>query len=98
MESDHSRELFERYFALDKRLVNITLRNGSQVRGIIIAFSKGDEYLEEPFITHWHLVDEKDKMSLGTNMLGLQIGQLIAQEDIVTIQFYQDNSIMNFDI
>lgn len=97
MENDHSKALLERYFALNERLITVILRNGSQLTGVFIAFSKGDEYLDEPYITHWHLVDEKDKMSLGINFLGMPIGQIVAHQDIAAIFFHQDKSIVKFD-
>jgi hypothetical protein len=97
MESDHSRAILERYFAMDERLITVTLRNGSLLTGVFIAFCKGDEYLDEPYITHWHLVEEKDKMSLGSNFLGMPLGQIIAHQDIATLYFHQDKSILKFD-
>ncbi len=97
MENDLSKQLYDKYFKLTNRNITVTLKNGNKISGLFISFFRGDEWWENPYITQWHLVDEKHKTTLGIDALGFIIGEYIKQKDIAEISFYQDNSIIKFN-
>ena len=96
MKRDLSVQLYEKYFALKNRLVEITLKNKLVLKGVLIGYFKGDEDAGEPLIIKWHLVDEKDEESLEIDIFGSSAGTIINQNEIVEIRFSDDNSVMKF--
>jgi hypothetical protein len=96
MQTDQSNELYHRYFALADPVVTVILKNGEMLSGVFVDFFRGEEDFDEPYVTRWHLVAEKEKKGLGTDGLGFPIGTFILQDDIAEIRFRQNNSVMKF--
>lgn len=97
METDFSKILYEKYFSRSNRLIEVTLKNGRKISGVFISFFLGDQDTNEPYIRRWHIVEEKYKMTLGIDAFGFRIGELINQQDIISIRFLDDNSKMQFE-
>ncbi|NTW31536.1 MAG: hypothetical protein HGB12_02745 [Bacteroidetes bacterium] len=96
IKSDLSLDLYNKYFNLKNKKVEIILKDKSVLTGVFIGFFKGDEDAHEPYIIKWHLVDENDIMSMGIDIFGYMTGKIVKQTDIVEIRFYDDNSVMKF--
>lgn len=96
MKTDYSRLFYTKYFHLENRTIEVKLKNGGCITGIIVGFVLGDEICNGPYITQWHIVDEKDKMTLGINSFGMLLGERIRTENIVEVKFFQDQTIMKF--
>lgn len=58
MKEDYSRLLYDVYFKLNYRIIEITLNNGNHLRGELMAFYKGDVNNGEPYIYAWRLRPE----------------------------------------
>jgi hypothetical protein len=95
MEKDFSRILYEKYFSLTNRNIEIALKNGKVVRGMIIGFYRNGEYSNKPYILKWHIVNENDKMSLGVDSFGFMIGEIIKTTDIAQVRFIADGSFLD---
>ena len=96
METDLSKQLYDRYFKLRNRVVTVTMRNGREITGVLIAFYRGEKDWGEPYIAEWHIVDEKYKMTSGIDAFGFPIGEYIKQKEIESIKFLADNSEIKF--
>jgi hypothetical protein len=96
MEADFSKIFYEKYFKRKDKKIEVTFKNGKKLRGVLVSFFHGDPDKEEPFIRCWHLVCEKHKLSLGVDAFGFRLGELINQEEISSIQFLSDHSVMKF--
>lgn len=96
MNKDFSKLLYDRYFNLADRNIEIIVKDGRSIKGTIIGFFKGDEAYLEPYITSWHLVDEQDKMGLGTDAFAYLQGQAVEQSEILQVKFCGDNTVMKF--
>lgn len=96
METDLSRLLYDKYFSLTKREIEIRLKNGKVFRGVIIGFHKNNDD-EIPYVQQWHIVETKDKSTFGIDAFGFLIGQIINQKDISEVMFFQDNTILKFE-
>lgn len=75
METDLSKIFYDKYFKREHRLIEITLNNGRKINGVIISFFLGEKSQNEPYITMWHIVNEKHKMTLGIDPFGFCIGE-----------------------
>lgn len=96
METDFSRILYDRYAGLSNKRIELVLKNGRRVQGLIAGFFKGDEESEEPYIIRWHIAEEKEKRSPGDYNLGYTEGEMIAQKEIAEVRFFEDNSVLQF--
>ncbi len=90
MKTDLSLTLYEKYFKLKNRLIEIELKNNSILKGKFIGFFKSNTI----YISKWHLVDAN--VLFGLDAFGFLVGQIINHKDISKIKFLEDNSIMNF--
>ncbi len=90
MKNDSSKIFFDIYLNSNKSLLEVTLKTGRRLTGVIISFIFGDSDKNETFIKAWYFVEEKYKLTLGINAAGLPIGELINQNDIMTIKFIDD--------
>lgn len=97
MEPDFSEIFYEKYFKRSDTLIEVTLKSGRKIRGVFISFFLGDQDSSEPYITKWHIVEEKCKMTLGIDEFGFLIGEYINQKEIRSIKFLDDNSEMQFN-
>lgn len=96
MENNLSEQLYQKYFNLTNRTIEVTLKNGRKITGVFVSFCLGEEERNEPYTTKWHIVNEKDKHTLGIDAFGFLIGEYIEQKDIESIKFFDDNSEMKF--
>jgi hypothetical protein len=94
MKTDFSKQLYEKYFGLNNRSMELVLKNGRHFKGFICGFFKGDPDSDDPYVIKWHVVTEADKNTFGTNILGLIAGEIIWQDDIVEIYFNGDHSCL----
>lgn len=92
METDLSNVFYEKYFNLKNRKIIIALKNGKIIHGEIIGFFKNDDQQ----YSKWHIVKEKDAMMLGIDAFGNLAGEIIAQNEVATITFLEDNVTMKF--
>ena len=90
MKTDVSLVLYEKYFKLKKKLIEIELKNHLILTGKFISFFRG----YKTYISKWHLVDAD--VLFGIDAFGFLVGRMINQKDISKIKFLEDNSIMNF--
>jgi len=96
MERDTSRILFNKYLKLKSKNSRITLLDGRVVTGSIVGFYRGNRYQNDPSVVMWHVVDEKDEMTLGFDIFGNRVGKLISQGEIAEIYFYENKSCFKF--
>ncbi len=97
MKTDYSRIFYNKYFGLANRNIEVRMKNGKIIQGIIIGFYRSCDDDAIPCITRWHIVDEKDKMCFGTDSLGCMTGQIIKQKEIASVKFFDDDTTMNFN-
>lgn len=69
----------------------MALKDGRVVKGIICGFFKGDKDLDEPYIIKWHIVNEQKYKRFSSNFLGSITGEIIKQEDIHEVYYYEDS-------
>lgn len=94
MATDFSKIFYDKYFSTNKRLIEVTLKNGRKISGVFISFFPGEKNSNEPYITRWHIVKEQHKMTMGIDAFGFRVGEIINQKDIQSIKFLHDNSII----
>lgn len=93
-----ARALFDKYHQLEDRRVVVKLKDGRTLKGVLIGYFKGKEGGKHAFIEKWHLVDESDSFSLGLDLFGSQLGEIISQDDIKEVHFLADDSIITCNI
>ena len=93
---DSSTKMLEKYFSLTNCDVEVLLKNGRMIKGVIIGFYSNDEELEEPAVHHWHIIDQNDKIAFGFDPFGLIKGEIVKHSEIASIYFHEDNSRMDF--
>ena len=91
MEPDSSLALFQKYFNLKNRLIEIELKNHEVLKGKFIGYFRGNK----DYLTKWHFTTVDTKF--GTDQFGFLIGQLIEHKDLYKILFYDDSTIMYFN-
>lgn len=96
MKTDFSRLMYDKYSSLSDRNVEVKLQNGNIIRGAIVGFFKGYEYSNEPYVTQWHISDEKNKIVFGIDAFGDMEDTMINSEEIAEVKFLQDNSTIKF--
>lgn len=87
---DYSREIFEKYYNKENRILKIILKDDTVLNGIFISFFHGEENSKEPYIIKWHFLDEKDisKQDIQLSIDGSEeYGKIIKQEDIKSVEF-----------
>jgi hypothetical protein len=96
MDKDFSRLLYDKYFGLSNRNIEVKLKDGTVFRCVIIGFyKKGEE--DTPYITKWHIIGATDKNRLGINPLDLLNGNTIDQQEIAEVKFMEDGSVLKFE-
>lgn len=93
MKTDDSKQLYDKYYNLKDRRIEIVLKNGRYLRGVICGFFKGDAESDEPYIIKWHIVAETEHKRFGHNFMGCITGEIIRQRDILEIVFNENNKI-----
>ena len=90
MKKDYSKEIFEKYFNSENKILKITLNNGKVLTGIFTSFIHGTMDFNEPYILKWHFVAEKDILrhnNLPQIDFGEEYGEIINQSDIKNVTF-----------
>jgi hypothetical protein len=90
MTTDYSKEIYDKYYNINNRILVITLKDNTVLEGILIGFIHGDS--DDPFIIKWHFVDKNE---LETFQQGLDLsidgnpekGKMIEQNDIKNVSF-----------
>lgn len=90
MKTDSSLILYNTYYKLKNRIIEIELKNHIQLTGKFIGFCRSNK----TFISKWHLVDAN--LLFGIDAFGFLVGQIINHKDIVKIKFTENNSTMKF--
>lgn len=96
MKRNTSRILYDKYFKLANRNIEILLKNGKRIHGIIIGYFPSDPDDEGSPIHHWHIIDNDSQSFLNSSDPEFQQGSLIRHCDITSITFEEDNSILSF--
>jgi hypothetical protein len=96
MKKNTSRILHDKYFKLANRNIEILLKNGRRIHGIIVGYFPSDPDDEESPIHHWHIIDGNSQSFLNFSDPGFQQGALIRHCDIASITFEEDNSTLSF--
>lgn len=92
--SDTSRMLHDRYYGMTNRNIELVLKDGRHIRGIIVGFCEEDEDAENSPIHLWHIVDP-DQRGDGTSIdYELIKGIFVRHKDIISVTFEDDHSTM----
>ena len=89
--------IHKKFCQLNNPLVIIYLHGHKKIKGAMVGFMKEEESHQESPILRWHLVDEKEKMTLGVTEYGTKFGTIVETGDIKAIYFIEDNSVLQFD-
>ncbi|MBC7524955.1 MAG: hypothetical protein H7239_11020 [Flavobacterium sp.] len=90
MKTDLSLILYNKYFNLKNRVIEIELKSHKVKTGKFIGFIKGNK----TYISKWHF--DNSNVIIGIDTFGFLIGEIINQKSISKIKFLEDNTIMNF--
>ena len=97
MKKDSSKLVYQKYYTLVNRNVIFTLNDTHIFRGQIIGYYKGDLDSNEPYISRWHLYNcPQNSLNVNDELFGSMIGEIISHADIKSVQFEDDNAIINF--
>jgi len=96
MKTNSSWLLHDKYFRLTNKNIEVLLRNGRSIRGVIVGYFLNGIDQNEPSIWKWHIVQENDSRGWGIDGMGNMRGEIIKQRSIAEIRFQEDNSIMKF--
>jgi len=88
MKTDSSLLLYNKYYSLTNKEIEVELKNKTKWRGKFLGYFRG----EKKYISKWQLVDIG--VLFGSDNFGFLMGRIIVHKDIVKIFFFQDNSIM----
>jgi hypothetical protein len=92
METDFSKKIYDTYYNVKDKIVEITLNDNRMLEGKLVSFYHGDKEAAEPFVSQWHFVEKEDiqkyEKGLGISIEGAEdIGIIIRQIDIREIKF-----------
>ena len=96
MKKDTSRILYNRYFRLANRNIEILLKNGRKIHGRIVGYFSSDADSRESPIHHWHIINGKGSSCRDYSGIGVEQGELIRHCDIASVTFEEDNSTLFF--
>ena len=96
MKKDSSCILFERYFSLSDRNIEIILKNGRILHGIFAGFFFLNDDPDNPSIHTWHFVNNNEHGNSGYCGVQFCRGELILHRDIASVTFMADHSTMVF--
>jgi hypothetical protein len=92
--NDLSFEVYQKYFSVINPQIEITLKNTEIVKGKIVGYFYGDINSADSFIVKWHIA-HVDNFT-GTDTFGHLEGYIIKQQDIASVLFFEDNTLMCF--
>lgn len=92
MDSDYSKEIYDKYYNIKDKVVKITLKDNSVLEGKLVGFFHGDKDSGELFIKKWHFVDENKieayQEGLSISMEGIKdVDRIIDQNEIKNVRF-----------
>lgn len=92
METDFSREIYDNYYNVKDKIVEIILKDNRVLEGKLVSFFHGDKDTDEPFVTRWYFVDKSNideyQKGLLVSIEGNQdLGMVIDQNDIMEVRF-----------
>lgn len=90
MKTDASLILFEKYFNLKNRWIEIELKNGQKYTGKFIGYFKGNKQ----YIEKWHF--SKDDFPWDQDQFGCSVGKIVPQKELNRVFFFDDQSEMRF--
>lgn len=91
MKKDYSKEILEKYYNPQGKVLQITLKDKTILEGVLAGFFHGDpENEKEPFIIKWNFIPE-NKMSkyylgIATDIKD-ECSMIINQNDIENVRF-----------
>jgi len=90
-QKDYSKEIYDKYYSSNGKILKIVLKDNSVLNGIFVGFSHGDAESEESYIIKWHFVSEGEIEKYRTEILAeetmQEYGRIIKQEDIKSVTF-----------
>lgn len=96
MENDYSKEIYNKYYNSEGRILQIFLKDGSMLEGIFVGFFHGDSEARDPYVIKWHFVPESDLEeydSLPFYAKKNEFERIIKQEEIERVQFKIPRSV-----
>jgi len=90
MKEDYSKVIYNKFYSTDLKILQVLLKNGSIMEGVLVGFYQGDSLAGEPFITRWNFVvesDFKEYDSLPFYARKNDLEKIIKQEEIELVQF-----------
>lgn len=96
MKINYARLLHDKYFSLTDRNIEVILKNGRIMKGVIIGFFTSGEECSEPSIKRWHILEQKHESGSLPDGLGVVCGEIIDHKAIAEVHFPEDNSKMVF--
>lgn len=95
MDTDLSIELLKKYHSLGDHRIEVKMKNGNLLHGVLAGFYRSDDMDHTASISHLHLIPEDDHSVTGEDAFGLANGSVIHYKEIKQIKF-SDHSIMLF--
>lgn len=84
--------MFDKYFTLANPNVEIQLKNGRVIHGIIVGYYFTDTENQESPIHHWRVMDCRVSVQTGFNEHRCNKGECIRHGDIASVTFEEDRS------
>ncbi len=92
MTKHSSEDLYEKYFNLKDRTIQVRFKSGRCIQGFFTGFFYGGDRS----IDRWHFVESSTFTDTGTDEIGNMEGEIIYHSDIAEILFEEDKSVMKF--
>ncbi len=89
---DSSNFLIDKYLKCQSKVLIITLKDKSIVKGIIAGYFREDDSPDSSIIK-WHIIPESDLNLNAMELIGAISGKIIRHKDIFSIKFEEDYSI-----
>lgn len=86
--------LFEKYFSHSDRRIELALKNGQLLRGMIAGFFFSDNDPAKRSIHLWRFVEENESGNQGYHGVMFVKGTMIRHKDIIRVTFLEDNSTL----
>ncbi len=96
MKTNHSQELLEKIVSLTDKKIDMVLRSGEVISGMITGFIGNETGGGEGRILKWRIAGEDEGALLGTDPFGFTIGRTIDHKAIAEVRFRQDQTVMKF--
>ncbi len=94
MKNDNSRTLYDKYFTLTDRFVEMELKDGRSLAGTITGYCLYDDDTDAPAVRYWHFVAGKSDGSAPCSGLGFIPGVMLPHRDIRSVTFREDGTTL----